>query len=65
MQQRVDGCIAAHVYVATDDTRFLVTPETAGDRLVTSLTMERQSVLRQQFLKPRQRQFGDTRYVFN
>lgn len=64
MQQRVNWRVTAHVNVATDDARFLVTPETAGDRLVASLYVERQSVFGQQFLKPRQRQVVDKQYVF-
>jgi hypothetical protein len=55
MQQRVNRRIATHVHVATDDTRFLLAPETSSDRLVTLLQMERQVVICQQSLKPRQR----------
>jgi hypothetical protein len=64
MQQRMNGGIAAHVYVATDNARFLVTPETSGDRLVAALQTKCQTVLCQQFLKARQRQISDDEYIF-
>jgi len=64
MQQRMNGSVVAHVNVTADDARFLVTPETSGNRLVAPLQTKCQVVLRQQFLKSRQRQIGDDEYVF-
>jgi hypothetical protein len=64
MQQRMNGRIAAYVNVATDNARFLITPETSGNRMVAPLQVKCQVILRQQFLKSRQRQISDDEYVF-
>lgn len=64
MQQGVDRRVAAYIHVATDDAGFLVTPETAFDRLPIRLNMQGQAVARQQRCEHRQRHIGDCNNFF-